>query len=177
MGFLFLNDGVPSMKKLRCLYAVGTRKKTKKSIDKWDSLLFGLLNKFHFRLKSFGGFLSPRLMDVNFHQISIFYLFFRFRRSSESNVNNPKENSPFGFYFFYLKQKQIRPMEEKPFDSGKMWPPVVISFLLLFFFDRALWCLFAIARLLYFPAVYYWIIHPIFIRRLTTYSNNLHTST
>jgi hypothetical protein len=64
------------MKKLRCLYAVGTRKKTKKSIDKWDSLLFGLLNKFHFRLKSFGGFLSRRLMDVNFHQISIFCYFF-----------------------------------------------------------------------------------------------------
>ncbi len=162
------------MKKLRCLYAVGTREKNKKSIDKWDSLLFGLLNKFHFRLKSFG-FLSPRLMDVNFHQISIFLLFFRFRRSSESNVNNPKENSPFGFYFFLFEAKT------NSADGRKtlwLWEDVTTRrdfFPFTFSFDQALWCLFAIARLLYFPPVYYWIIHPIFIRRLqhtatTTYT-------
>jgi hypothetical protein len=165
------------MKKLRCLYAVGTREKNKKSIDKWDSLLFGLLNKFHFRLKSFG-FLSPRLMDVNFHQISIFLLFFRFRRSSESNVNNPKENSPFGFgfYFIWSKNKFDR-WKKNPLTLGRCDHPS--WFLSFYFFLRPSPLMpFCYSKVVVFPPRLLLNYSSYFYTASTTYSNNnLHTST
>ena len=110
-----------------------------------------------------------------FTRLAFLFCYFRFGRSSESNVNNPKGNFPCCCFFFYLKQKQNRPME-KPFDSAEGrcdHPSWFLPF--YFFFGRAL-CLFA--SKIVFPPVYDWIIHSaIFMRRLqrtaTTYTQAL----
>lgn len=174
MGFLFLNDGVPSMKKLRCLYAVGTRKKTKKSIDKWDSLLFGLLNKFHFRLKSFGGFLSPRLMDVNFHQISISLQTIEWVKRQQS-----KREFSVWFLFFFLFEAKTNSADGR--KTLWLWEDVTTRrdfFPFTFFLRPSPLMPFCYSKVVVFPrrlllnySSYF------YTASYNIHSNNLHTST
>lgn len=105
------------------------KKQTKKSIDKWDSLLFGLLNKFHFRLKSFG-FLSPRLMDVNFHQISIFCYFFASDDRVSQTSTIQKRILRLVFFFIWSKNKFGR-WKKNPLTLGRCDHP---SWFLSFYF-------------------------------------------